>query len=652
MKNALLVLALLSTGAMAQIQVNSMAEAGRKEVFVFLGKGIVSATSPYQNITAYKVERKAGNQWMPIAEVQAPKTFGEFKQRFESALAYFPQPHYESPVPLDLIWQTASRYNVSDSIAPYNFYLPVMLGMGYATVDASVKPKVSYQYRVSHQINGNWQVAFVTNTVSLPFTNKMPRPQPYRQFTQANQIELTFLFKGKGLPSYYQVLRRDGFSGEFAGRPLPKVLSAHGDSLFVMVRDTLVEAHQAYEYIMASYDRVGNANLNSDTVTVASYNFNEATLPYSIHAYNKENVPGILLGWRLDKPGLSRGLRLFRSEFQSNGFESIADLPPTDTLYIDQQVEPMKRYYYQLRVLGVLGESSPSSATVFGVFQDRAAPLPPTGLSAVPEQQGVRLQWRPGDTHIKGYYVYRGMEGEKLGQVSPFITDTTYLDTSQTLSGRIFYNYAVRSENLSLIASPFSDTVQVRPEVPTQPLKPRELLAAGIGPGIRLSWLDMKALDNSIESYEIERKARQVPDTLFRVEENSFYDTTALHGVPYAYRVRAIDMFGGASDWGQEATALLAGPSTSLFSPPGFQAFKGDGAITLRWGGSLQQGLASYKIYRKTLETPAILLATVEANTYEYIDQSVKKGEKYFYYITAVGGNGESERGAAIVISY
>ena len=176
---------------------------------------------------------------------------------------------------------------------------------------------------------------------------------------------------------------------------------------------------------------MGNRNIPSDTVTVASYNFNEATLPYRINTRNQNNVQGILLSWRLDNPELSRGLRLLRSEHQNKDFETIADLPPTDTLYIDQQVEPMKRYYYHFRILGVLGESSVTSATVFGMFQSSLAPLPPVNLSTVPEQQAIRLRWQAGDTDIKGYYVYRGIAGETLEQVSPFLTDTTYLDSSQ-----------------------------------------------------------------------------------------------------------------------------------------------------------------------------------------------------------------------------
>ncbi|HNP07974.1 MAG TPA: hypothetical protein PKN99_10115, partial [Cyclobacteriaceae bacterium] len=450
----------------------------------------------------------------------------------------------------------------------------------------------------------------------------------------------------------YQLLRRDNFNGAFAIQPVQKMLSVRADSLFVNIRDTLLVVHQVYEYVLVGYDRVGNRNIPSDTVTVASYNFNEATLPYRINTRNQNNVQGILLSWRLDNPELSRGLRLLRSEHQNKDFETIADLPPTDTLYIDQQVEPMKRYYYHFRILGVLGESSVTSATVFGMFLSSLAPLPPVNLSAVPEQQAIRLRWQAGDTDIKGYYVYRGIAGETLEQVSPFLTDTTYLDSSQELSGRIFYDYTVRAENSSLHLSIHSDTVQVRPEIPTIPQRPRELMATVADGRIRLSWLDMKNLDNAIAVYEIERSVQQKVDTLFRWEENSFNDSTAFRGIPYTYRVRAYDMFGGASDWSQDAFILMAAPSEQLFAPPGFQAFKGEGAITLRWGGSLQNGLVAYKIYRKTQGAAPSLLATIEAGKYEYTDRSVTKGEKYYYYITAVGSNKESERSSALILSY
>lgn len=643
--------------AIGQQQVNSMGEAGDKEIFIYLGKGIVSTAKPFQNITAYRVERREAskNVWTSLGEISAPATQEEFEKRFAAAEQYFPQPHNDDPVPLERIWQQVALYNTSDSIAPYNFYLPVMLALGYATVDVTAKTNVTYQYRISHRVNNAWQVAFVTNTISFPAKINIPKPQSLRQFTQPDHIELTFVMKGSGYPVYMQVLRRDNFQGSFRNLPVQKSLNQRSDSLFLFVRDTALVARTAYEYVVKTFDRAGNEGPTSDTVTVASYNFNEAYLPYSINTRNQEDIAGIVLSWRLDRPELCLGLRLYRSLTFDKDFEAIAELPPTDTLYIDQDVVPMTRYYYHFRLLGVLGESSVSSATVFGLYQSAIPPLPPGRLRAETDPKGVLLRWQPGDVHIKGYYIYRGMNGSALERISPLISDTTFLDQSTELSGKLMYDYAMTSENSSHQISTFSDTVQARPGLPTIPIAPRELIAQRFNNYVSVSWLDVRDADKSISYFELERSDGDAgyKPIGYRLEDNYFIDSTVVRGTPYSYRVRSRDLFEGTSDWSMEADIVLEAPSGILRSPTGFQGYKGNTEVTLRWGGIYQQGHTGFKIVKRTGNGQEVVLGTVDANMFEYTDKNVRKGERYVYHIITTGsGNRESKRSSPVVVVY
>jgi hypothetical protein len=652
-----LTLVMCAVSIYAQPQVNSMAEAGRSEIFVYLGKGIVSSARPFQEISAYRVERREANKntWTTLGEYSAPATESEFQSRFSAATRYFPQPHNDDPVPLGRIWQKITQYNTSDSIAPYNFYLPVMLALGYATVDITARTNVIYQYRISHRVNNAWQVAFVTNTTSIPATINILKPQSLRQFTQPDHIELTFIMRGSGYPVYMQVLRRDNFQGPFKNLRIQKALNQRADSLFLFIRDTDVVPRTAYEYVVKTFDRAGNEGPASDTVTVASYNFNEAYLPLSINTRNREDVAGILLSWRLDRPELCLGLRLYRSLSLDKDFEAIAELPPTDTLYIDQDVVPMTRYYYHFRLLGVLGESSVSSATVFGLYQSETPPLPPGRLRAETDVKGVLLRWQPGDDHIKGYYIYRGINGSALERISPLISDTTYLDQSTELSGKLMYDYALTSENSSHRISIFSDTVQARPGLPTIPIAPRELIAQRFNNYVSVSWLDVRDTDNSISHFELERSdgdAGYQPKG-YRLEDNYFIDSTVVRGIQYSYRVRSRDLFEGVSDWSMEAAIVLEAPSGILRPPQGFQAFKGSNVITLRWGGVYQQGHTGFKIVKRTGNGQEVVVGTVDANTFEYTDKNVRRGERYVYTIITTGsGNRESERSSPVVVVY
>jgi hypothetical protein len=291
----------ITSQAFTQPEIKSMAEPGKSAIIVYLGRGIVSPSHPYEEITAYKVERKEGNRnnWSTIGEFKAPSSFDEFKQKFNEALPFFPQPNQNTPVPLEQVWQRATRYSTADSIAPFNFYLPVMISLGYAAVDKGIKSGVTYQYRISHQTRGSWKVAFLTNTISFPYQQEMPKPVATRTFTESKSIDITFAMSKKKLPSFFQVMRRDHFKGDFKTVNAPHFLSMRNDSLFILVHDTTVVEHSGYEYFLTAYNRGGNEGPNSDTVTLASYNFHEVYLPEQIKTRNHRGMPGLLISWRL-----------------------------------------------------------------------------------------------------------------------------------------------------------------------------------------------------------------------------------------------------------------------------------------------------------------------------------------------------------------
>jgi predicted phage tail protein len=460
---------------------------------------------------------------------------------------------------------------------------------------------------------------------------------------------------GKRLPSYFQVMRRDHFKGDFRVIPAIRFLSARNDSLFILVRDTALIEHQAYEYFLTSFNRAGNPGPNSDTATLASYSFNEVYLPNQIKTRTERGMHGLLIRWRMERPELCRGLRLYRSLDHDKNFEPIADVLPTDTLYIDQNVIPMTRYYYHFRVLGVLDESSATSATVFGIYQDMQAPMPPIYPEATSDSAGVRLTWTPGDSEIKGYYVYRSTGTNPLEIITPLVTDTTYVDKSPTLSGKIVYSYALKAENTSHQISTFSDTVQARPGLKVYTPAPRALEGRVVNGRVYLSWLEMREYHDIISAYEVERAdgGQSFRTVGAALDENSMIDSAVTSGNQYVYRVRAINVYGERSDWGMEAFVGIPVPSTELFPPPGLHAFRSEGVVTLRWGGIAQDGISGYNIYKRSANGQPTLLASVNNNTYEFSDTDVRKGERYFYYITSAGSsNRESKMSNPVIISY
>ena len=67
----------------------------------------------------------------------------------------------------------------------------------------------------------------------------------------------------------------------------------------------------------------------------------------------------------------------------------------------------MVKYFYYLVMHGPLGESSPPSAKVFGMFIDSFAPVAPGILGADGMNNGVRLLIAATDNRQISYQIYR-----------------------------------------------------------------------------------------------------------------------------------------------------------------------------------------------------------------------------------------------------
>ena len=59
---------------------------------------------------------------------------------------------------------------------------------------------------------------------------------------------------------------------------------------------------------------------------------------------------------------------LYRSTSFDGKYEMIKEIPGHASQYIDENAEPMKTYFYYLRVVAVDGTKLPASARISGIF--------------------------------------------------------------------------------------------------------------------------------------------------------------------------------------------------------------------------------------------------------------------------------------------
>ena len=125
-------------------------------------------------------------------------------------------------------------------------------------------------------------------------------------------------------------------------------------------------------------------------------------------------------------------------------FTKIGD-PLTATSYMDGQVNNGQKYVYTVQTLTEYKNELAQgkiSKEVEATPMDKTPPLPPSGVTAVRTDVGIKIFWdRSNDADISGYRVYRRTSDkdvyEMLGNVDP--THTLFVDTKVTDNVRYYY---------------------------------------------------------------------------------------------------------------------------------------------------------------------------------------------------------------------
>jgi predicted small lipoprotein YifL len=136
----------------------------------------------------------------------------------------------------------------------------------------------------------------------------------------------------------------------------------------------------------------------------------------------------------------------FRILRQSADTPQATDVGTTDTNeFVDTSAEYGKPYQYTAVAFnneqGASAESKPSAAVSITAI-DKFPPATPTNVNALPSGKTVEISWeRNTETDIKGYYVYRSVDGGAFTRQGELLTLPAYSD-KDVQPGRK-YAYAV-----------------------------------------------------------------------------------------------------------------------------------------------------------------------------------------------------------------
>jgi len=639
---AIIVLSGLGLLSTAQNNETPYGEWGKAGIFLKLSEDL-------SQVKAGSFEIYDGNSTKPIGKVFPPKD----KREFENRLRYFHRflPHFQIPSQnlISRLWTSFNKNKSIDSLYFWGTAPVVQLSLGMMYLDTAAVRGKENSYLVKYlDANGKITKEAKSNIVE------------YKEFAETGKI----IFKRKTIseptitlyfiseppyPSTVKIFRRPRVNMLYHEINATVGFLTNDEELNILCVNGAVDSGSVYQYFVTPLDKFEKEGINSDTVFCGTYDFSKVFLPNSFRAENVDSLRGIKISWYSVYYPFVKRIVLERSEIFDSLFTKIAELPSYQTVFIDRNVEPMKKYFYRMKLIGSLNEETPYSVRVFAMYEDKTAPLPPFGLKGKGLENGVELSWISVEPFIKGFYVYRSNGvNDELKLISDLIPAmdslTIFKDTSSALHGAYTYAYSIVAENSSHVQSQFSDPVFVRPLIKEKLIPPTNVKAIVEENGVQLYWDDMRKVNKTVIGYTIYKREISSPektegpaliDTMLFPENNNFFDAKIEEGKSYEYFIRTHGLNESVSEL--SAAAVAEPKMLELPAPAKTTASAKKNGILIKWDKPGDKRIDKFVIYRYRRgekEEKLAEISTSEKN--EYFDSSAEKGNLYFYFIVSV----------------
>ena len=434
----------------------------------------------------------------------------------------------------------------------------------------------------------------------------------------------------------YRVYRKGPFDTDLTFRTN---LSSH-DGNFT---DTDVTNGQEYSYAVSAFNFLGEGDRSS---TVNATPLGTPSMPLNLRA-----TPGcgtVALGW--DAPSRDGGTsvlgyRVYRGTVPINP-PHLTDLGNVTGYSDGAGLENGQKYYYRVLAFNAIGNGSISdsvTATPVG------PPDAPWDLKATPGDTTVALSWRApiknGGAIVLGYRILRGDTETSLVEHATRESYETSFQDVELENGRT-YHYVVIAFN-SIGNGTRSAVVTATPV--GLPGIPRNLVVEPGDGHVVLSWT---APDDDggtpVLGYRIYRGTSENAQLLLlEVDTITHTDSGLTNGLPYYYRISAINAVGeGAFTGSRMATPLgLPGPPGDVVAEAGF------GTVALSWSSPAETGgsaLTGYVLYRGEGPSSMVRLRTLEPSLTSYMDTGLTAGTNYHYALSAITVAGEGLMSATV----
>lgn len=617
-------------------------------IYIFLDNHIPGN----EGLQIYRSEGTTNN-FQLIGKVTAPSGTEELRERILNFEPLFSDLGSYTEEDILKFHEYLSTNTTIDTLMPVNF--PVMhLAAGTAYLDQTAEKGKKYRYRIEGKSGIYEEGSQTTEEVSYPGTPAFSSPVVSRIKTDRTNIYIDWSMIADPAILSFRVYRRQNMAGAFEEIEPEKGFYNQGDTLILLVNDWTVKPMTIYEYYIEPLDRLANPGKPSVKTLANSFSQSDVPVITNLEASEDSGAHKINLKWHFSNPESVRGISIYRSDNFDSSFVKIAEVPSTDSIYMDNVPIAMENYYYYLVLNGIMNQGYPS-AKVGAHAINNEIPDPPDLFRTETVKGGVKLQWIHTAPEVRGYYIYRdqGRNGE-LKQVSEFIPAEgeimTYIDSTEGLLGNLSYRYAIKAVNDGYIMSRLSEVSSTRPGIPTLILPPTNLHGGIVDGNVLLVWDDMYRTNEFLLSYQVYKKRkgesdfRKVSEGFIPFNQNSFTDSirTEESGT-YEYAVSSIDESGQESLHSKTVEVELQNPSAQVFPPAGFRAGRGRDGNELIWAMD-EENKNKFHVYRYEEGKEAIKIADLPEGSFNFTDSDVLKGKLYFYYLIAVSSEGRESK--------
>ncbi|NOX65475.1 MAG: hypothetical protein GXO85_06670 [Chlorobi bacterium] len=531
--------------------------------------------------------------------------------------------------------------------------LNVARAAGRLFIDNKVKQNDTYKYKVDFiDFDGN-VLSSVQRNIKISDTQP-PIPDSVRCDPGDTKVKISWDFPPyKGDKDDITVgfnIYRNSEKGEL--QKVNKVLILRQEDIKFRT-DISVQNNVSYTYFVKSVDCIGRESAPSNKVSAIPIDLTPPKYPEGLDALGEQGR--ILVSWKMNLELDLSHYDIYKSMEVLGTYARINKIPiPADQPFYYDTVYTGPTYYYKVKAVDMVGNESEFSNSISGQPADTIPPAPPSNITAIIEDQFVRLKWKaPTDLDLQGYYIYSRRSDQKfLRLVSlPLPSDSLeYFDTGYNQEGLWqgqTYYYGISAVDNYFNESEMSIMKIIIPD--NDPPEPPVSSYASLNDNgyVEVTWQPSMSID--VANYRIFRtESSKEPMRIIETADSVYkaIDSTAKYGVSYGYQVAAVDNFRNESIKTKKVT-VVPSDLTPPPAPESVSAIPIALGVRISWDPVAVNDLLGYNIY--IAEVPNGIptkLNNEPVKMTEYFDPTGKEG--MYYTVSALDTSLHESKSQAI----